>query len=294
MRFLNGTQADFTTRTCMKVCLPVQRLLGEENVTTESVWGHQQPSPGRDLWVEVPALELLTQETTQEEAIALYHEVYQLKRSPGEVPCSADAMEETHMEILEALRECLWCRQGPAQPERETRWDTSRIPAQVEFHAQVQATYDYFRCHHSRQCESWEEALWVARDYHHKALATVAMQEGHIEWLSCSITQGQHGSQRQLGSHQQSGSRRHSRSHSCSRSHRRCPLAGSQGETPLQKTPLGMHPGGGWLPQPCATEEIGRLSSATEKMDKLTQPCVAQEMGHLVRYKFVLQSRKDP
>ena len=71
--------------------------------------------------MEVSTLELLTQETTWEEAIALYHKVYQLKRSPGEVPCSTGTVGETHMEILETLRECLWHRQGPAQVERETR-----------------------------------------------------------------------------------------------------------------------------------------------------------------------------
>ena len=69
--------------------------------------------------VEVPTLELLTQETTQEEAIALYHKVYQLKRSPREVTCSADAVEETSIEILETLKEHLQHRWGPTQPERE-------------------------------------------------------------------------------------------------------------------------------------------------------------------------------
>ena len=78
---------------------------------------------------------------------------------------------------------------------------TTRTPAQAEFHAQAQATYDYFGCHHRRQQESQEEALWVTRDYHYQALAAAAMLEGHIEWLSCSISWGWHGSQsqRQLG-----------------------------------------------------------------------------------------------
>ena len=89
----------------------------------------------------------------------MYHAVYHLKRRPGEVPCSADATEETCIEILETLKECLQCRQGPVQLERETRQDTSRTPTQAEFHAQVQVTYDYIGCHHSRQQESWEEAL---------------------------------------------------------------------------------------------------------------------------------------
>ena len=65
--------------------------------------GCWQPSLERDLWLEVPAMVLLTQETTQEEIMALYHQVNQLKRNPGEVPCSEDTAEE----ILEMLKECL-------------------------------------------------------------------------------------------------------------------------------------------------------------------------------------------
>ena len=64
---------------------------------------------------------LLTPQTTHEEILVLYQEVYQLKRDPGEVQCSEDIAEETHAEILEVLRECLWHRQGTIQPERETR-----------------------------------------------------------------------------------------------------------------------------------------------------------------------------
>ena len=60
-------------------------------------------------------MELLTLKSTQEEIMALYHQVYQLKRNLGEVPCSKDTAEETCEEIFEMLKECLWHRQGPAQ-----------------------------------------------------------------------------------------------------------------------------------------------------------------------------------
>ena len=132
-------------------------------------------------------------------------------------------------EILEVLRECLWHRL-----ERETRWDTFRMPAQAEYQAQVQATYDYFGCHCRIQQESHKEALWVVRDYHCQALAAVAVLEGHIEWLSCSISWGLHGSQsrRWSGSHQQSRCRRHSRSQGHSRSYQRHLPVRPQEQTP--------------------------------------------------------------
>ena len=77
-------------------------------------------------------------------------------------------------------------RWGPTQLERETRWVTFRMPAQVEYHTQVQATYDYFGHHCRVQQESHKEALRVVRDYHCQALAAAAILEGHIEWLGHS------------------------------------------------------------------------------------------------------------
>ena len=113
-------------------------------------WGHWQPSPERDLNAEVPAMELLTQETTWE-VMDLYHEVYQLKRGPREVPCLEDTAEETHVEILEILKEHLWHRQGPTQPEREPRQGTPRLPAQAEFHSKAQPVFDHFGQYQDKQ-----------------------------------------------------------------------------------------------------------------------------------------------
>ena len=139
----------------------------------------------------VPTMELLTLETTQEEIMTLYYQVYQLKRSPREVPCLEDTVEETCMEILETLKEHLWHRQSCTQPESKHRQRISRTPAQVKFHTQMQAMYDHFGQLRNRQQESWEEALWIVRDAHCQALATVAMLEGHIEQLNCSFSCGQ-------------------------------------------------------------------------------------------------------
>ena len=55
------------------------------------------------------------------------------------------------------------------------------MPAQAEFHTKAQVTYDCFGHCHDQQQESCEAALWVVRDAHHQALATVAMLEGDRE-----------------------------------------------------------------------------------------------------------------
>ena len=44
---------------------------------------------------------LLTPQTTKEEILALYQEVYRLKRAPGEAQCSNNMAEETGIESLE-------------------------------------------------------------------------------------------------------------------------------------------------------------------------------------------------
>ena len=181
--------------------------------------GHQQPSLKRDLWAEASAMEMQILETTHEEVMALYQEVYQLKRNPGEVPCLEDTTEEIQIEILEMLKEHLLHRWGPTQPE-ETRWITHRMPAEVEFYAQMQVTYNHFSHFWDWQQESWEEALRVVREAHCWVLAAVVMLEGHIEQLNHSVSSGQHQSCGHSGSCQCSGSRQHSRSRGCSWSRR--------------------------------------------------------------------------
>ena len=64
------------------------------------------------------------------------------QKKPWRGPCSEDTMEETCIQILEMLREHLWHRWGPNQSE-ELRQRTPRMPAEAEFYAQMQATYDH-------------------------------------------------------------------------------------------------------------------------------------------------------
>ena len=89
---------------------------------------HPQRSPK----VGVSAMVLLTPRMMLDEILVLYQEVYQLKRDPGEVQCSAGAAEEAHIEILEVLKACLWCRQGSFQLE-EPRW-TPRMWAEAKYY----------------------------------------------------------------------------------------------------------------------------------------------------------------
>ena len=143
-------------------------------------------------------MELLTPKSTWEEIMALYHQVYQLKRDLGEIPCSEDTAEETFIQTLEMLKAHLWHRWGSTQAEelrgRYAGTRTTRTSTQVEFHTQTQVTCDHFGHFQDRQQDSREEALRVVRDAHCWVLAVVAMLEGHIEQLSHSISCRWHGS----------------------------------------------------------------------------------------------------
>ena len=75
---------------------------------------HWQASFERSPKLEVSAMGQLTPQATHEELPSF---VYQLKRDPGEVQCSENMMEQTHIEILETLKECLWHRWGSAHLE---------------------------------------------------------------------------------------------------------------------------------------------------------------------------------
>ena len=179
-------------------------------------------------WVtsmEAPAIDPVGYRTTQEEILALYHEVYQLKRAPRTVQGDLEATEETHQEILASLKEHFQCRQCPTQPEEQEQGlaGTSRSDPWSDFHQRMQVTYDHFQ---SRQQESCKEALRVVRNAHHQALAAAALLDGHIKTLSHSISCGWSGSHGQLGSHWHSCSRR------CTRSHRRCLPVNQQEQIP--------------------------------------------------------------
>ena len=65
------------------------------------------------------------------------------QEGPWEIQCSENTAEETHIEILETLKECLWCRWGSTQLE-EPRWGTPRTHAEVEYYTQMQVACDHF------------------------------------------------------------------------------------------------------------------------------------------------------
>ena len=96
--------------------------------------------------METPTIILIGYETTQEEIFMLYQEVYKLMRAPETIPGDPREVEEVHQEILYSLKECLWHRKGPTQPEEPEQESAimSRLDPWSDFQQRMQLTYDHF------------------------------------------------------------------------------------------------------------------------------------------------------
>ena len=210
--------------------------------------------------------------------MALYHQVYQLKRNPCEIPCPEDTSEETLIEILEMLKAHLQHRWGSAQLEeprgRSVGTRITSMPAQVKFHAQTQMTCDNFGHSWDRQQESWEEALWVVRDAHCWVLAVVAMLEGHIEcWAILSLMGGTEAKGKQAATSSQE-------------------VGGTQEAKAIQGAIEGLHQ---LVPKDSGCIPSRRLHwGCSQEVGGFTQPHATQEVGHLWGRPFKLWCGDNP
>ena len=172
-------------------------------------WGHQEPSPEWDLGWELPTMDLIGPGMPWAEIRVIYNDIYQMRRSPRRSPCNEEAGERIHQEILDTIKEGLWCRWVSAQPDEElkqTPTGPSKTDAQTEFQAKAHATYN----HKNMRWDPCKEALAIARDPHWQVLVAIALLEENIEWLSCYVTHGWSGCCQCSGSCQCLGSCRKS------------------------------------------------------------------------------------
>ena len=110
--------------------------------------------------------------------------------------------EHLHQEVLDSVKECLWCKWIPVLLREELSWHPTSAPRhnpQADYSTRNHATYDRFR---NMKRDSCEEALAVVRDAHWQVLAAMALLEDKIGRLSCSLSHGHQcsGSHRCLGS----------------------------------------------------------------------------------------------
>ena len=144
--------------------------------------------------MDLSAVQLVGLETTKEEILSLYREVYKQQRLPGSPPGGPELMRE----VLSIFKGCQGWRESRASsaitrpPTEDPQPSKGGVLGEKE--------------------TSVEQSLANMREAHQKALATAAALEGEIERLSCPL------SQRQLearGSYERSRDHRVYRSMEC-------------------------------------------------------------------------------
>ena len=165
-------------------------------------WGRQEPLAEPGMAEEMTVMELARPDSPWEDIADLYCDVYQLRKLPGRMLCDEEMEAHIHQEILDSVKECLWCKQLSTQPAEELRQSPASIPRinpQAYFQARNCTTYNRFM---DVRWDSCEEVLAIARDAHQRTLVAMALLEDKIERISCSLSHSHwySGSHRCLGS----------------------------------------------------------------------------------------------
>ena len=111
-------------------------------------------------------MELISPDSTREEITELYWDIYQLQWLPRRSYCKEGTEKCIHQEVLDSIKECLWCKQPSALPEVEQKWrpaNAHRPDPQAEFTAMHCATYEQFAAMQKASCK---EALPLTRYAH--------------------------------------------------------------------------------------------------------------------------------
>ena len=177
-------------------------------------WGWRKLSPKQDLGAEPTAMELVGPNSICQDIKDLYQDVYQLCWLPRRGWCEEATEEQLCKEVLDSIKECLWLKQLPAQPEREQMQLSADAPLPdpcMAFTAMNCSTYEKFT---AMNWEMYEEIVALMMDAHQWAFLAAVILEKQMERMSCSI------------SHQCSTSCWHSSSHWCSSSCRRSRSSG--------------------------------------------------------------------
>ena len=131
-------------------------------------WGHQQNFPQLNPEAGIPTIQLVGPETTKEELLELYLEVYKLHRLPGSPLAELAILEE----VLSSLQDHQRCEEEEAPM------------ATAQPHAEGSHSSRSCTPHRWRKDNLVERSLATVCEAHQKALATVATLEEKIERLS--------------------------------------------------------------------------------------------------------------
>ena len=150
--------------------------------------GWREPSPERDLSVDLTAMDLIHPDSQCQDFDDLYWEVYQLHRLPGWGRCEEATEEQLCHEVLELIKEGLRLKQPPAQPERE--WlqlsaDTTQLGPHMPFAAANHRNYEEFIDASHR---TYAEMLALTNDANQWAFVVAVILEEWTEGMSHSTS----------------------------------------------------------------------------------------------------------
>ena len=113
----------------------------------------------------IPTIQLVGPETSREELLDIYLEVYKLHRLPGSPPGAPTILEEVSTTVS-----------GHSQEKEETP-NAQRQPSHKDFHP------SRMRRHHQKRETSVDRSLDRVHEVHRKALSAAATLEEEIEKL---------------------------------------------------------------------------------------------------------------
>ena len=139
---------------------------GQKEVEQTVCQGCQQHMPQLNPEAGVPAIQLVGPETTKEQLLEIYLEVYKLHRLPGSPPGDPAILEEIMVSVPD----------HPQSEEDQTREATAQ-PHHGGSHSSRSRR---------KNNDSVERSLAIVREPHQKVLAAVSTLEKEIERLNCT------------------------------------------------------------------------------------------------------------
>ena len=121
MNTKDGDMADFTVHSSSIGCFATQQPMGGKREIEASAEAGEDPPPRQDLEAVPSAMDVVGPEISWAQIRVIYNEVYQICRLPRRSPCNDGAGERICQEILDWVKEHLWCRWHSAQLEEEPR-----------------------------------------------------------------------------------------------------------------------------------------------------------------------------
>ena len=143
---------------------------GQKEAEQTVCQGCQQHMPQQNPEAGIPTVQLVGLETTKEELLEMYLEVYKLHRLPGSAPREPAILEEIMASV----------------PDQTCTEEHQTCEATAQPHPGGSHSSRSSTLHRRKNNDSIERSLTMVHEAHQKALATVSTLEKEIKRLNCT------------------------------------------------------------------------------------------------------------